>query len=345
MTAHAELLAAGSTTRAAANLCGVPRATAARAKARTASNATPVLPAVAAPANRLSAAERAHVLAVLNSQRVRRRTTGSGVRAAAGGGQLPVLGRHDVPDPGGQRPGQGTPPARAAPRTGRSRAGRERPGQVFTWDITKLPGPTKGAYYDAYVMIDIYSRYIVGVHVHAAESGLLAKEMMQQIFGDPRHPAGRARRPRHLDDLQDRRGSAGRPGRDPVPFPAPKVSNDNPYSEAWFKTLKYAPVFPQRFGSLAHARGFMDEFVQTLQPRAPPHAASGCTPPPTSTTASPQPGPPPAARSWPTPELLTPSGSPPTPTPRSSPCLEPRGSTNPNPSKHQRLNTHWPQPP
>ncbi len=67
MSAHAELLAAGSTTRAAANLCGVSRATAGRAKARAASNATPVLPAVVAPVNRLSAAERARVLAVLNS--------------------------------------------------------------------------------------------------------------------------------------------------------------------------------------------------------------------------------------------------------------------------------------
>lgn len=68
MTAHAELLAAGATTRAAADLCGVSRATAARAKARAASNATPVVAAVVTPANRLSAAEGAHVLAVLNSE-------------------------------------------------------------------------------------------------------------------------------------------------------------------------------------------------------------------------------------------------------------------------------------
>src|SRR6185312_4180596 len=56
------------------------------------------------------------------------------------------------------------------------------PRQVYSWDITKLAGPVKGTYFDAYVMIDIYSRYIVGAHVHAHESGVLAKELMEQIF-------------------------------------------------------------------------------------------------------------------------------------------------------------------
>ena len=57
------------------------------------------------------------------------------------------------------------------------------PGQVYTWDITKLAGPVKGVYYDAYVIIGIsLSRYIVGVHVHAREHGLLAEEMMREVF-------------------------------------------------------------------------------------------------------------------------------------------------------------------
>jgi putative transposase len=63
------------------------------------------------------------------------------------------------------------------------------PGQVFTWDITKLRGPVKGSYYDAYVMIDIYSRYIVGASVHVTETAVLAEEMMRTIFtihGTPR---------------------------------------------------------------------------------------------------------------------------------------------------------------
>jgi len=57
------------------------------------------------------------------------------------------------------------------------------PGQVYSWDITKLAGLVKGVYYDAYVMIDIFSRYIVGAVVHACEDGLLAKEMMMDAFG------------------------------------------------------------------------------------------------------------------------------------------------------------------
>jgi putative transposase len=57
------------------------------------------------------------------------------------------------------------------------------PGQVYSWDITKLAGPVKGKYFDAYVMIDIFSRYIVGAVVHAHESGPLAVEMMKEIFG------------------------------------------------------------------------------------------------------------------------------------------------------------------
>src|SRR6476469_10019004 len=54
--------------------------------------------------------------------------------------------------------------------------------RVYSWDLTKLAGPVKGTYFDAYVMIDIYSRYLVGVHVHAHESGVLARELMEQIF-------------------------------------------------------------------------------------------------------------------------------------------------------------------
>ena len=56
------------------------------------------------------------------------------------------------------------------------------PGQVFTWDITKLRGPSKGDYFDAYVMIDIYSRYIVGACVHATETAILAEHMMREVF-------------------------------------------------------------------------------------------------------------------------------------------------------------------
>ena len=73
------------------------------------------------------------------------------------------------------------------------------PQQVYSWDITKLAGPVKGTYFDAYVMIDIYSRYLVGVHVHAHESGVLAKELMEQIYSVHGVPQS-ARRSGNLDD-------------------------------------------------------------------------------------------------------------------------------------------------
>jgi putative transposase len=122
------------------------------------------------------------------------------------------------------------------------------PGQVYTWDITKLAGPVRGKYFDCYMMVDIHSRFIVGAHVHATESGILAVEMMKEIFGIHGIPQivyadrGTSMTSKTvaalLSDLEVTRSHA-----------RPRVSNDNPYSEALFKTLKYGPEFPERFES------------------------------------------------------------------------------------------------
>ena len=135
-----------------------------------------------------------------------------------------------------------------------------KPRQVYSWDITKLAGPVKGTYFDAYVMIDIFSRYVVGVHVHTHESGVLAKELMEQIFAVHGVPQvvhadrGTSMTSKTvaalLADLDVTRSHS-----------RPRVSNDNPYSESLFKTLKYGPEFPERFGSLNQARHFMDTFT------------------------------------------------------------------------------------
>lgn len=135
------------------------------------------------------------------------------------------------------------------------------PGHVLSWDITKLAGPVKGKYFDCYVMVDIYSRYIVGAHVHAHESGQLAVEMMKEIFGVHGIPLvvhadrGTSMTSKTvaalLSDLEVTRSHS-----------RPRVSNDNPYSESLFKSLKYAPRFPERFSSLSDARSFISEFVQ-----------------------------------------------------------------------------------
>jgi len=262
MAAYRALTIAGVTTRDAADLTGVARATADRSTARGSSTETVSRPSPrTAPANRLSAAERVEVLTVLNSPEFVDRTplqiyavlldrgrylcsVSSMYRVLAANAQVKDrrrLARH---------------PARVRPElvaTG--------PGQVFSWDITKLRGPVKGSYFDAYVMIDIYSRYIVGACVHVTESAVLAEEMMQEVFtihGTPRvihADRGTSMTSKTVAALLTDLGVTRSHSR-------PRVSNDNPFSEAWFKTLKYTPVFPDRFGSLQHARGFLDEFVQ-----------------------------------------------------------------------------------
>ena len=137
---------------------------------------------------------------------------------------------------------------------------------MYTWDITKLAGPAKGSYYDCYVMIDIYSRYIVGAHVHRTESAALAAELMTEIFGVHGVPQRGARRPGHLDDLQARRASCWPTSGSPDPIPGQGCPTTTPIREAWFKTLKYAPVFPDRFGSLTDARAVHGRVRRLLQP-------------------------------------------------------------------------------
>ncbi len=134
------------------------------------------------------------------------------------------------------------------------------PGQVWSWDITKLHGPAPGVYYDLYVIIDIYSRYVPGFLVAASETGELAKAFIADTIAAQGAPPRVVHADRGtsmtskpvallLADLGVVRSHA-----------RPKTSNDNPYSEAAFKTLKYCPAFPDRFGSLADARTFCQEF-------------------------------------------------------------------------------------
>ena len=255
MTAYRALTTAGVTTRDAASLTGVARATAGRP-----ASSSPRRWPRSVPANRLSAEERAQVLAVLNSAefvdctpvQIYATLLDRGQYLCSVSTMYRVLGEHaQVRD----RRRLARHPARVRPEliaTG--------PGEVFTWDITKLRGPGKGDYFDAYVMIDIYSRYIVGACVHNTETGVLAEDMMREVFtihGTPQivhADRGTSMTSKTVAALLTDLGVTRSHSR-------PRVSNDNPFSEAWFKTLKYAPVFPDRFGSLQHARSFLDEFV------------------------------------------------------------------------------------
>jgi putative transposase len=133
------------------------------------------------------------------------------------------------------------------------------PGQVFTWDITKLKGPARGEYYQLYVMLDIFSRYAVGWAVHPVESATLATAFIDQVVATHGAPQvvhadrGTSMTSKPLAALLADLGITQSHSR-------PHVSNDNPYSEAQFKTLKYCPAFPGRFGSLADARAFCQTF-------------------------------------------------------------------------------------
>ena len=136
------------------------------------------------------------------------------------------------------------------------------PNQVWSWDITKLLGPVKWAYFYLYVILDIFSRYVVGWMIATHESSVLAKRLIAETCEKQNVQSGQLTI--HAD-----RGSSMKSK--PVALlladlgitkthSRPRVSDDNPYSESQFKTLKYRPGFPDRFGSIQDARAFCQEF-------------------------------------------------------------------------------------
>jgi putative transposase len=203
------------------------------------------------------------------------------------------------------------------------------PNQVYSWDITKLLGPAKWTYYYLYVILDIYSRYAVGWMVASRESAALAEVLIRQTCA--KQGIGRGQLTVHAD-----RGSSMTSK--PVAFlladlgvtqshSRPHVSNDNPYSEAQFKTLKYRPDFPARFGSIeaarVHCRAFFPWYNDEHR-----HTGLGLHTPPTS-TADAQPSCRPSEHpSSPLRSPLTPSGSSARPPSRPN-SQSARGSTRP----------------
>jgi putative transposase len=136
------------------------------------------------------------------------------------------------------------------------------PNQVWSLDITKLRGPIKWSYFHLYVIIDIFSRYVVGWMIAPRETAELAKQLIADTVTKQNVDAGTL-------TLHADRGTSMRSK--PVAallvdldvtktHSRPHVSDDNPYSEAQFKTLKYRPDFPERFGSIQHARAHCQEF-------------------------------------------------------------------------------------
>lgn len=214
------------------------------------------------PANELTADEQAEVLAVLRSPefcdssptQIWARLLDQDRYLCSVSTMYRLLRRVDECR---ERRRQRTHPARKKPELLATR-----PLQVWSWDITKLRGPERGMYYDLYVIIDIYSRYVVGWTVQNTETGELAKafisDTLQQHRIKPGSLAlhadrGTSMTSKPVSQLLTDLGIHQSHSR-------PSISNDNPYSEAAFKTLKYCPAFPSSFGSIQDARSFCEEF-------------------------------------------------------------------------------------
>jgi putative transposase len=157
----------------------------------------------------------------------------------------------------GERRAQAAHPAHVKPELLAAR-----PNEVWSWDITKLLGPKKWTYYYLYVILDVYSRYVVGWTLAERESGTLAEALIAATCA--KQNITRDQLAVHAD-----RGSSMTSK--PVAFlladlgivqshSRPRTSNDNPYSESQFKTMKYRPDFPGRFDSIETARAYCHQF-------------------------------------------------------------------------------------
>ena len=251
--------------RRACQAVGRPRASHYRAH--------PVSPGTSAPSDSeraprqqqpraLSSSERERVLDVLHSDRfvdlapaeVYATLLDEGIYLCSESTMYRLLRERDET---GDRRRHATHPARVKPELVASA-----PNRVWSWDITKLHGPAKWTYYYLYVALDIFSRYAVAWMVASRESATLAERMFAETIR--KQHISRGQLAIHAD-----RGSSM--ASKPVAFlladlgvtkshSRPHVSNDNPFSESQFKTLKYRPDFPDRFGCIQDARVFCDGF-------------------------------------------------------------------------------------
>jgi putative transposase len=257
MIATTEQLAPALGLATACDVLSVPRSSVYRAR-----RPKPTPAAQPEPVRALSAAEREQVRQMLNSQRFVDRAPrevyatllDEGTYLCSPSTMYRVLAEHiEVRE----RRDQLRHPAYAKPEL--LAMG---PNQVWSWDITKLLGPAKWTYYYLYVMLDIFSRYVVGWLLAEREATALAELLITEAC------AKQHIRPDQLTLHADRGGPMIAK---PVALlmadlgvleshSRPHVSNDNPFSEAQFKTLKYRPDYPDRFGSQADARAWAHTF-------------------------------------------------------------------------------------
>jgi transposase InsO family protein len=218
------------------------------------------------PANRLSVQERQRVLVVANSDefghlppsQIVPRLADSGQYLASESTFYRVLrAEQQLTHRRPERPAQNRSKPRALCATA--------PDELFSWDITYLPTQVKGIYLYLYLFMDIFSRKVVGWQVYEEESSALASEVMRDIC--EREAIAPHQVVLHSDNGSPMKGAtmlATLQALGVMPsFSRPAVSNDNPFSESLFRTLKYRPSYPVRaFASLSVAREWVSAFVQ-----------------------------------------------------------------------------------
>ena len=217
------------------------------------------------PVNKLSAEERAQVLALCHAPpyaslppgQIVPRLADQGEYMASESSFYRILREADQH----HHRGRSRPPRPAAEPP---RLVARAPNEVWTWDISWLPGPVKGLFFYLYLIVDLYSRKIVGWEVYARESAEYAAEVVRRAVlaeGCIDQPLvlhadnGSPMKGETLLETLYRLGIA-------TSYSRPRTSNDNPYSEALFRTCKYCPAYPtQGFAGLEEARAWMQQFV------------------------------------------------------------------------------------
>ena len=249
-------------TSAACQALGIPRASYYRDRRKDASLA--VTASRPTPARALRAAEREAVLARLHEERFQDRSPAAVYATLLDEGEYHCSIRTMY---------------RLLEQRGESRERRDQlihppykkpellataPNQLWSWDITKLLGPVKWTYFYLYVILDVFSRYVTGWMVAMRESAELAKRLIEESCKKQRIQPGQL-------TLHADRGTSM--SSKPVAFlladlgvtkthSRPHVSDDNPYSESQFRTMKYRPEFPDRFGCIQHSRAFCQGFFR-----------------------------------------------------------------------------------
>jgi putative transposase len=259
-----EAVQAGASRRAAAHVIGLSARSTRRWRQEPAKDDGRAGPKTS-PAHRLTEAERARVIATANSPEFRDlspkqivpRLADRGVYIASESSFYRVLHAEGL-----MKHREHARPAQA--HRPKEYVARE-PGQVWTWDITYLRAPVRGTFYYLYLVLDVYSRKIVAAQVHAEESMDLSSALitwaLQKEDVDPKKLV------LHADNGGPMKGSTMLATLQRLgivaSFSRPSVSDDNPYVEAIFRTLKYRPGYPRKpFASLADAAAWVDAFVR-----------------------------------------------------------------------------------